>query len=54
MTTLYCQKCQKGTQHYRLPRTGFIGQLAIAVITGFSADLREYDYECTCCGTKRN
>lgn len=54
MKILYCKQCQKGTQHQALERTGFFTQAVIAILSRFTADLREHDYECTNCGTKRN
>lgn len=54
MQTLYCRKCQKGTEHYRREPVGFFTQLVIATITKFSVDLRTHDYECCECGTRRD
>lgn len=48
----FCSRCTKGTVHRKLKGSGFFAQCVVALITKFSADLREPDCECTECGNK--
>jgi len=45
----YCPNCNKETIHRVLPKTSFLGDCAIALLTCGKADLVEWSYECNDC-----